>query len=236
MRVPSRHPALLLAALLLAGSLGAAPARAAEAPIPASVDVSAERFAMNLYRRGDFVGQYTFDWCVGASIQIARNIVRIRDDRTRALQERLWRRARDLSSSPFGGANPIGWTAVLNESGIGRYELVSVPDLDAALRTAARAIRTTKRPVGLVMWRGRHAWVMSGFTSLGDPSRTTGFRVTGVRVLDPLYPHGSTIWGTSPRPNSLLTPAQLARQYVPRLHGRVDLGVRPGYLLIVPRR
>lgn len=194
-----------------------------------------EPYALNLFRRGDFVGQYTFEWCVGASVQMALNIVGPEDDRTKARQQALWERARDLSSSPFGGANPRGWTAVLNESGVGRWELISVPDLDGALRAAAIAIRSTGRPVGLVMWRGRHAWVMSGFTSLGDPAATTGFEVTGVRVLDPLYPHGSERWGSSPRPNALLTPDELAAQYVPRLRGRVDLGVPPGYLLIVPR-
>lgn len=195
----------------------------------------AEPFALDLYRRGDFVGQYTFEWCVGASVQMALNIVGPEDDRTKARQQALWERARDLSSSPFGGANPRGWTAVLNESGTGRWELISAPDLDGALRAAAIAIRSTGRPVGLVMWRGRHAWVMSGFTSLGDPAATPGFEVTGVRVLDPLYPHGSERWGSSPRPNALLTPDELAAQYVPRLRGRVDLGVPPGYLLIVPR-
>ena len=34
--------------------------------------------------------------------------------------------------------------------------------------------------------------------------------VTGVRVQDPLYPHGSSVWGRSPKPNSLVTPATLA--------------------------
>ncbi|MFM2106908.1 MAG: hypothetical protein RL338_1940 [Chloroflexota bacterium] len=211
------------------------PAPSASAtPVPVATPVP-EPFELDLYRRGDFVGQYTFEWCVGASVQMALNIVGPEDDRTRVRQQALWERARDLSSSPFGGANPRGWTAVLNESGTGRWELISVPDLDAALRAAAIAIRSTGRPVGLVMWRGRHAWVMSGFTSLGDPAATPGFEVTGVRVLDPLYPHGSERWGSSPRPNALLAPEELATQYVPRLRGRVDLGVPPGYLLIVPR-
>jgi hypothetical protein len=53
-------------------------------------------------------------------------------------------------------------------------------------------------------------------------------------VLDPLYPHGSSTWGPSPKPNSLLTPAQLGEQFVARTGGHIDLGVPPGYLLIVP--
>jgi len=32
-------------------------------------------FALNLYQEGDFVPQYTFDWCVAASIQIMHNVI-----------------------------------------------------------------------------------------------------------------------------------------------------------------
>ena len=101
--------------------------------------------------------------------------------------------ARDLSSSPFGGANPRGWTAVLNELGYGPYKLVSVPKYKEALRVAASAMRETGRPVGLVMWKGRHAWVMSGFTSDADP-----------RAGDDVRRHGR------PRPRSAVPARQLA--------------------------
>jgi len=215
-----------------APSVSAAPAT--PSPSPAPPTPQPEPFALNLYREGDFVGQYTFEWCVGASVQMTLNILRPEDDRTRATQQGLWERARDLSDSPFGGANPVGWVPLLNELGIGDWRLVSVPTLDEAVQQAAAAIRATNRPVNLVMWRGRHAWVMTGFTSFGDPAATDGFEVTGVHVLDPLYPHGSTRWGTSPKPNSLLTPEQLGEQFVARTSGRIDLGVPPGYLLIFP--
>ena len=190
-------------------------------------------FKMNLYRKGDFVAQYTFEWCVGASMQMMRNLTDAKVTRSRTTQQDYWEMARDLSHSPFGGANPRGWTAGLNDLGYGPYTLVSIPDYDEALRVAASAMRETGRPVGLVMWRGRHAWVMSGFTSNADP-RTGDFKVTGVRVLDPLYPHGSSLWGASPKPNSLLTPAKLGKQFVFRERRRVNLGVPPGYLLILP--
>lgn len=206
----------------------AAPSPAASAPR------ELKEFALNLYRPGDFVGQYTFEWCVGASIQMAWNMVESAERSSRADQKRLWEQARDRSFSPFGGANPRGWTAILNELGIGPYRLVSIPTYDEALRVAARALRETRRPVGLVMWRGRHAWVMSGFESVGDPRIHAEFRVTGVRVLDPLYPHGSSVWGPSPKPNSLVSPKRLAEQFVFRDSRRVNLGVPPGYLLIVP--
>jgi hypothetical protein len=189
---------------------------------------------MNLAERADFVAQYTFEWCVGASLQMALNMATDQERTSRADQQRLWEMARDRSSSPFGGANPRGWTATLNELGIGPYRLVSLASFDEAITTAAAAIRATKRPVGLVMWRGRHAWVMSGFEASADPRQFDDFAVRRVRVHDPLYPHGSSVWGKSPKPNSLVSLDTLAKQYVIRDRGRVDLGVPPGWLLILP--
>jgi hypothetical protein len=205
-------------------------------PFPAGDTAAARPFSMNLYRPGDFVAQYTFEWCVGASLQMALNLATNQLHTSRPDQQALWEMARDRSASPFGGANPNGWVAVLNELGLGPYELVSLPTFDEALVVAAKAMRETRRPVGLVMWRGRHAWVMSGFRSTADPRHTAAFAVTGIRVLDPLYPHGSGRWGKSPKPNTVVSPATLARQYVIRDHGRVDLGVPPGYLLVLPVR
>jgi hypothetical protein len=210
-------------------------ATASPAATPAPTATAApEPFALSLYHRGDFVSQYTFEWCVGASLQMALRIVDRTDDTSKAYQQELWEMARDRSFSPFGGANPRGWTVALNDLGIGPYRLVSLPTFDEAVRVAAEALRTTERPVGLVMWRGRHAWVMSGFESVGDPAIHDDFRVTGVRVLDPLYPHGSSVWGSSPAPNSLLSLETLGKQFVLRDSRRVNLGVPPGYLLVLP--
>ncbi|HYM51870.1 MAG TPA: hypothetical protein VEW45_00105, partial [Candidatus Dormibacteraeota bacterium] len=38
---------------------------------PPSAPAVLQAFALNLYEAGDFVPQYTFDWCVAASIQMA---------------------------------------------------------------------------------------------------------------------------------------------------------------------
>ncbi|MEX1171958.1 MAG: hypothetical protein WEG56_05025 [Chloroflexota bacterium] len=224
-----------------AGPVAVASVPATPTPTPTPTPTSApvaeadlEPFAMNLAERDDFVAQYTFEWCVGASLQMAVNIATDERRTSRADQERLWELARDLSSSPFGGANPRGWTAALDELGVGPYRLVSLPTMEEALVVAAEAIRATDRPVGLVMWRGRHAWVMSGFESTADPRTSDAFEVTGIRVHDPLYPHGSNVWGRSPRPNTLVSPETLGQQFVLRDSTRVNLGVGPGYLLVLP--
>ena len=204
------------------------------APTPPPVP---QAFALNLYQEGDFVPQYTFDWCVAASIQIMHNLI---DDTgagtwaDRAHQGELWEMARARSFNSFNGANPLGWAQVLTEVGMGPYTVVSIADYEEALRTAARAIADTDRPVGLVLWRGRHVSVMSGFESLGDPDQFPDFAVTGIRVQDPLYPYGGVQWGPSPAPNSLLTPEQLATQFVVREPRRWSSDIPAGYMLVLP--
>lgn len=211
--------------------LDAAAIPAAPSPPPA---VPTQPFELAIGTSADWIQQYTFEWCVGASLQMTANLLRASADRSRGRQQSLWEMARDRSASPFGGANPRGWTAALNDLGLGPYVLASRATFEDAVRAAAYAIRATRKPVGLVMWSGRHAWVMSGFTSLGDPATDEGFQVTGARVLDPLYPHGDDKWGPSPRPGSLIGLDTLAAQFVARGPGRVDLGVAPGWLVILP--
>ena len=194
---------------------------------------STERMSISLARASDFVAQYRGYWCVGASLQMARSIITGTRDESWRTQRRLWRAARARSpNSPYNGANPIGWTAMLNELGLGPYRLVSLPDFDAAVRAAARALAATGKPVGLVVWAGHHAWVMTGFEASGDLGLEDS-RVTGVRVMDPLYPHRSK-WGHAPAPNKLIDLDALARQFVRRHRPDYDLGVPSGWLLILP--
>lgn len=75
---------------------------------------------------------------------------------------------------------------------------------------------------------------MSGFASLGDPDQFPKFSVTGIRVQDPLYPYGDQQWGRSPAPNTLLTPEQLATQFVVREPRRWSSNLPTGYMLVLP--
>jgi hypothetical protein len=157
-------------------------------------------------------------------MQMMLNIIRPKDDRTARTQLRLQNMARELSGPTREGfqrkgASVRGWAAGLNQLDAGPYRLVGTKTIDEALRLAAGAIRQTNRPVGLLVWRGRHAWVMSGFQATADPLRTSDYKVTAAIVMDPLYPHGSTVWGPSPKPREALTPKQLGRQFVPRRQG-----------------
>jgi hypothetical protein len=178
-------------------------------------------FTLDLSAPGDFVAQTNFVQCVGASMQMMLNMIRPQDDRTAATQLDLQVLARSLSGqrpdrNDRKGASVRGWTAGLNLLGGGPYRTVGTADLGTTLKLAARAMRETNRPVGLLVWRGRHAWVMAGFTATADPRLTDDFEVTRVIVLDPLYPYGSKTWGASPDPRESLTLAELGRQFVPR--------------------
>ena len=191
----------------------AAPAtEAAEAPRP---------FAITLHRPNDLVSQTNFVQCVGASMQTMLNIMVAGTDRSAKTQQRLQQLARRLSGPrPDGlirkGASVRGWADGLTIIGAGPYKLVGERTLEAAVRTAAKAIRLTGKPVGLLMWRGRHAWVMTGFQATADPLISDAFQVTGVTVFDPLHPHGSRVWGPSPRPGALVGLQVLGRQFRPR--------------------
>jgi len=206
---------------------------AARAPTPTPLP-EPEPFAMNLYTDGDFVPQHTFEWCVAASIQMTYNMARDPNRSSAEDQGTIWDEARTRSNDQWGGASGGGWAKLLTEWGVGEYVLAATRDFDNALRKAARAIREHELAVGLIMWRGRHAWVMSGFESIGDPAIHEDFIVTGIRVLDPLYPHGDARWGPSPAPNTLLTPEELALQFMARDDRATGPDSPAGYVLVLP--
>jgi hypothetical protein len=188
--------------------------------MPATATAASDGYTIDLAKRTDFVAQANFVQCVGASMQMMLNMIQPSADRTAATQIELQELAREWSGQrPDGrerqGASALGWATGLNLLGAGPYRLAGAATLHEALQLAARAIRLTGKPVGLLMWRGRHAWVMSGFRADADPL-LPGTNVTAVLVEDPLYPHGSETWGPSPAPGQALTPEELSRQYVPR--------------------
>jgi hypothetical protein len=194
--------------------------------------------AVSLYTRGDFVSQARADWCVPAAIQTMANLIgRGPDAPPVPSQRQLDRLARSLSSDRLVGAGsePEGWAGALNELGLGRYVVVSVRTREGAITAAARAIRLTGRPVGLLMWRGAHAWVMSGFEATADPIRTDEFVVTHIRVLDPWYPRTSSIWGRGQAPNTRISVANLADDFLRWRRPAVRYAEKDGqFVLVLP--
>lgn len=188
-------------------------------PAPSTLDPPASpgRFAIDLYRRGDFVSQATVEWCVPASILTMMNVIDGRGATPRRPSQRALNRiSRSLSSPRLvgPGSEPEGWAGTLNRLDYGPYAVVAKRTRGQALATAARAIRLTGRPVGMLVWRGAHAWVMTGFEATADPAWTDTFRVTSVRISDPWYPRARASWGRPPSPDAKIRVADLAEVFL----------------------
>jgi hypothetical protein len=215
----------LLGAAPVAETFGPAstqpPAAARPAPLPPHPLPQAKAapgpYAINLYEAGDFASQVLKHYCVPGAMQTMINVMdRGAKRASRAIQDRLYRLARRLSTDRLRGegAEPEGWARGLERLGHGRFEVLVTKTRPAAIREAALALRRTGRPVGLLVWRGAHAWVMVGFRSTADPAVTSDFTVTHIRIVDVWYPRVSSIWGASVKPSTLIPVAKLKEDYL----------------------
>ena len=86
-----------------------------------------------------------------------------------------------------------------------------------------------------MVWRGAHAWVMSGFTATADPAHTGRFQVRSVFIQDVWYPRVSSIWGRSRPPNAEVPVGALSADYLRYDRpGRVHPNRDGRYVLIEP--
>jgi len=214
---------------------------------PAMGAAETKRFRMNLFRKGDFVSQSTRYWCIPASTQMMMNMMDSgKPNRSRAMQARLYRIGdrleEDGTFSPdpepdrWRGMGISEWVGLLNRYDYGPYELAGARNFQRALKKAARMMRKTGKPVGLVVWHGAHAWVMSGFIATADPAVTNDFTVTKVWVQDPWYPRTSSIWGRSRGPNAMVSPRVLRQDFKPYGRpGRRNPERDGRYMLVLPK-
>lgn len=212
MRRSARLCLMLLAiAMLLAASLTAAPPSAA-----------AENWTgrFSVYTNGAFSSQVNDHSCVGASVQMMLNMVHGWWQQSAEKQRMYQRYARENSryaeEIDNGGADPRGWALALRNWGAGHYTVGGRYTRQGSLRQAATRMRLTGKPVGLLVWEGGHAWVMTGFEATADPARTTDFKVTAIQAMGPLHPDG-TINGKTydPAPRTWLSLAELRSKFLP---------------------
>ena len=244
-RVRSAVWSLAIAIVLVAGpevgaTLAADPSPTADPTATATLGPTptpSPVLVLSLLRSGDFVRQYTNYQCVGASLQIMRNMIWSWNSRAASTQRRLWRRARARSLyTADGGADPFGWAAATATSGHGRYVLVATDSMQATLRLAARSMALTHRPVGIVVWRGAHAWVLTGVDTTADPATTTDFQVVAGRIADPLYPKYRVWHRTIYRPGTRLSLSVLASNFSPYHDSRRDPRIEGKWVAIIPLR
>ena len=113
-----------------------------------------------------------------------------------------WERKHDTMAGG-DGSDPHGWRNALNYYGWGAGALVagarvyddfSYNSYSSAMKAAVRAIVTTRKPVGMLGWRGAHAQMITGYYGLvGNPFAkdetgryTNKFTVGGFYLTDPL--------------------------------------------------
>lgn len=192
-------------------------------------------FSMDLYRAG-FVSEFAPTWCVPAAMMTMINILDPKHrDSSRRTQKRLYDLGQRLSSKKLDGdgVEPEGWAQALNHEGYGPYALRIFATRRAAIHAAAKALRMTGKPVGLVTWRGAHSWVMSGFKATADPARTDHFEVTDIWIEDVWYPRVSSIWGASDPPDSLVPVDRLYIDFLPFYRPTVKYPGKDGNFLII---
>lgn len=222
----------------------ARPSATPEPSLPATVEpvfdppiVPHGPFEMDLYHRNDFVTEATKWYCVPAAMLTMINVMSKGADHARATQTSLYRLARKLSTKTLvgKGAEPIGWARGLEQLGFGGFEVGVFATRREAVQAAAKAIRLTGRPAGLLAWRGAHSWVMSGFQATRDPAVTEASLVTGVYVEDVWYPLVSSIWGPSEPPDTLYRVRNLKVDYLKwRRPTRRYPGMDGRYVTILP--
>ncbi len=155
-----------------------------------------------------------------------RNIVHRQQDHSSANQSHYfyWMRYHNRYAIPLSdGVDPQGWRDGLRQWVDGRYSIMTGAGFTTMLKAAVKSIRVTGRPVGLLVARGGHAWILHGFRATADPARTDAFTVTSVRVTGPLWGRQNSSFGYDMRPDTKLTPTQLKRFWTPWHYGPIRM-------------
>ena len=222
---------IALAVLASAGLGAVTPAPAAAASLPAWTG------GVDLYRSGAYSTQRTWLWCTAADIQIIRNIADGQADHSKAGQQRYfdYMRTKDRYAIPVSdGIDPAGWTAGLRHFVDSRYALYASRSFDSALRSAVTNLRQTNLPVAITVEHGNHAWIITGFTATADPARTSDFSVTSVNVVGPLWGLQSRTYGYDMKPDTKLSPKQLAGFFTPWHYARIKMAWEGRWVSVQP--
>lgn len=209
MTLPAPARRLAVSLCLVLAALAAVPSS------PAVAETWNGRFSV--WHDGAFAPQYLDASCVGATIQITLNLITGHSDHSKRNQLEYLDYAQTNSKYPVtdNGADPEGWALALIHFGAGDdWGWSTAATMEDALHTAAKQIRETNKPAGLLVHYGRHAWVMSGFEATADPATTDDFTVTAAEVVGPLWPTG-TLNGThfDPGPQTWQDIKTLARKF-----------------------
>ena len=219
-RAPARRallPALL--AMAAASMIGAAPVGAMTSS------------SLDLYFSSGYERQVDNRTCTAASVAMMMNFIARRDLNLSQMAILRYEQPRDaLNDAVQRGSDPLGWAraATYFSQYTGRttsYAWEAYPTEAKALQRAARQIAYTRKPVGLVVQNGKHAVVMTGYTSqrsLLDP----WFSPAKIAISDPFGSHH--YWVNAPySPLSPYLELDATTTYDQLWYGK--------YIVIVPR-
>ena len=224
MRPALRRLALaVLATVFVAGGLTVSDASAATP------------YRRDLYFRAGYERQIDSRTCVAAGTAMMLNFIARRDLGLSQMGILRYAQPRDaLNDNVQRGSDPLGWSRALTHFSerTGKrtvYEWAAYTSKGGALRVAARAIARYGKPVGLLVWSGRHAVVMTGFESTRDP-RKGDFTLTRIITSDP-YWAGETVgkhrgWSVEAFPLRKYTQLDATRTYDRLWYGK--------YIVVIP--
>lgn len=187
---------------------------------------------VSVWRSTAFASQATTNWCTAAAVQMMLNLVleRSRSDAREQGQIIAYEKAND-SLVVSDGSDPQGWAAALRYFGTSRtatYRWARYASYAAALKAAAYEIRMTGKPIGLLVYSGKHANVMVGFRATRDPSLGGDFTVTSAQIVGPWYPRATL----DLPPGSWLSSSTLASRFN-RYRERDGLTSWVGYWVVI---
>ena len=182
-RAPSRRTLIpTLLALSAAVSIGASPVGAATLT------------TRDLYFSSGYERQIDGRTCTAASTAMMMNFIAGRDLNLSQTAILKYEQPRDaLNDAIQRGSDPLGWSraATYFSRYTGHpttYAWETYKTEAAALQRASRAIALTGKPVGLVIWNGRHAVVMTGYTAWRSPL-DPWFMPQKIAISDPYGSH-----------------------------------------------
>jgi hypothetical protein len=184
-----------------------------------------------------FVSQVQSTWCVPATVQMIL-LIHGRASTSSSFQAQVADRVDEWSTwadSHDGGWGPTALATALRAYGVTGYGVVTYATRAGALRGAAVALSKTRAPVVLLVWRGAHVWLMTGYRANADPLLFSDATISGVYSMDPWYPRVSSIWGASSPPGTLESSAELNRNFLPWQRPEGAYPSRDGrYIVVVP--
>lgn len=148
-------------------------------------------FKIDLYLSAGYERQVDNRTCTAASTAMMLNFIARKDLHLNQMSILRFEQPNDaLNDRVQRGSDPLGWSRAATEFSAREdistvYAWKAYTSESTALRTAALAIARYHKPVGLVIWHGGHAVVMTGFEATRNPALGGRWTLKAVYITDP---------------------------------------------------